>query len=147
MEVSKLEETFNLKPLVIKGDFTSSLDDKQVITVQDTQIGNPVKLDDSDYIRKNLKELADSTKDALDLALQMQLDDPNARNTEAVAKMADAVAKALGNLIHLNKTEKDEAYRSKEPEGPKTVNNNIIVTTTEDLISKIISQTKRLKEK
>jgi hypothetical protein len=144
LDASKLEEVFNLSPQIIEGEFSSDSKDVMVVPKQ-----VPIafgKLEDSDYIRKNLKELADSTKDALDLALTIQQDDPNARNTEAVAKMADAVAKALGNLIQLNKTEKDEEFRAK-PEEPKIVNNNLTIMTTEEIIAKIINQTKQLKEK
>ena len=147
LDASKIEEAFNLKHHIIEGEYTSETKDIVIAQPQPVQvILNSVKLEDSDYIRRNLKELADSTKDALDIALSIQADDPNAKNTEAVAKMADAVAKALSNLIQLNKTEKDEEFRAK-PEEPKIVNNNLVVMTTEDIIAKIINQTKQLKEK
>lgn len=144
---NKLEEVFNLSPLVIEGEYT--VEGRELTTTKSnvpTIVAESGKLDDSEYIRRNLKELADSTQGALELALQMQSDDPNARNTEAVAKMADAVAKALGNLTHLNKTEKDELYRS-EPQAPQVINNNLTIMTTEEIIAKIINQTKQLKEK
>ncbi len=149
VQAEKLEEFFNLPPTsqIIEGEFTSESKDITVATNSNISV-TINKLDDSDYIRTNLKELADKTQEALDLALQIQAEDPtNSKNTEAVAKMADAVAKALSNLIHLNKAEKDEQFRSKEIETPKVVNNNLTIMTTEDLISKIIAQTKQLKEK
>jgi hypothetical protein len=144
-DTSKLEETFNIQPLVIEGEYTS--EDTDIVKSESAPV--PVissKLEDSEFIRVNLKELATSTKDALDLALQVQSDDPSARNTEAVAKMADAVAKMLSNLIHLNKTEKDEEFRAKPAPTP-VINQNLTIMTTEEMISRIINQTKQLKEK
>jgi hypothetical protein len=148
IRAENLEKTFNLSP-IIEGEFTVE-GTKDIITTNPNNVPVIVengKLDDSDYIRTNLKELVDSTKNALDLALEIQAEDPtNFKNTEAVAKMADSVAKALGNLIHLNKTEKDEKYRSNVSEDPKIVNNNLVITTTEDLINKIMLQVKHIKD-
>jgi hypothetical protein len=104
------------------------------------------KLEDSSYIRDTLRALIDSTKDALDVALTVQEEDPSSRNTEAVSKMADSVSKCLATLITLNKTEKDEEFRNRE-ETPKVVNNNLIVMSTQELISTIMNQTKQLKRK
>lgn len=143
LDTTKLEETFNVPPAIIEGEFT--VEEGKALTVSQPKEVSKVeeKLEDSDFIRNTLKDLASKTNDALDLALQIQADDPNSRNTEAVAKMADAVSKALTSLIHLNKTEKEENFRSK-PEAPTTVNNNLTVITTEDLIEKIVKQTKQL---
>lgn len=151
IQAENLEKVFNLPPSsqVIEGEFTVENTNVEVIKDKSVEVQKPnVKLDDSEFIRKNLKDLTENTKLALDLALQIQAEEPNFRNTEAVAKMADAVSKTLGNLIHLNKIEKDEEYRAKEPEetGPKVVNNTLIMTT-EKLIEKIMSQTKQLKDK
>ena len=142
VDSSKIEEVFDLAPLVIEGEIVEI---KTANLPEVIKTAKP-KLDDSDYLRTNLKELAESTKDALDLALQQQADDPNARNTEAVAKIADAVAKVLGNLITLNKVEKDEEHKAAPKQAP-IVNNNLTIMTTEEMIGRIINQTKKLKEK
>ena len=142
----------------VAGDLPVGFTEKTTMTVQSdvpqlllpapVPANVPVKLEDSDYIRTKLKSLVDNTKDALDVALMVQEEIPfNSNNTMAIAKMADSISKCLETLMKLNKAEKDEEARAKEIETPKVVNQNLIVLSTQDLISKILEQIKYLKGK
>lgn len=147
-----IEEALNMDKIV---DAEYTVEEGKSLTVISTDNAltkltptNNGKLDDSNFIRDTLKDLVDKTKEALDVALMIQEENPDYKNSEAVSKIADSVSKGLGVLIQLNKTEKVEAYRNRETEEqPKTVNNNLIVMTTQELIEKILNQTKQLKGK
>lgn len=146
-----LQEALNMGS-IIEGEFTTEgkelvVQPSQELTVIQSEVVSN-KLEDSDYIRTELKTLVEKTKDALDAALDVQSEIPDPKNTEAVSKMADSVSKMLDTLIKLNKAEKDEEFRNREKEvAPKVVNNNLIVMTTQELINKILNQTKQLKGK
>jgi len=79
------------------------------------------RIDDSRFIRTELTRLVEITKEALETAAMIQQEDPNCKNTEAVAKMAETVGKQLENLMKLSKIEKDNEYHEAKLKTPAEV--------------------------
>ena len=142
-----IEKAFNLAPIeesnVIEGEVVPYAGEEvtELTPVPNTA---PTKLEDSDFVKKELRDLVELTKEALDTAVMVQQEDPSSRNAEAVAKMADTVVKVLNSITQLNKMDSDEKNRKKTSEASVTnVTNNTIITTTSDLITSIVREARK----
>jgi hypothetical protein len=144
LKAQGIEREFNMEEIRPE----KVIDGKELVVIQAQPVAEePIishRIDSSESLKRELRELIDVTKEALDTALLLQQEDPTSRNTEAVAKMADTVAKALQGLIALEQAEKGFEFKAQEVNrpAPKVTNNNLIVTTS-DLIQKIVDNAKK----
>jgi len=135
------------KPMDVEVTIVESKD----ITILGNKELSP-RIEDSDYIRTELKELVQTTKDALDLAIATQVNDSDPKAAEAVAKLATTLATSLKTLIELNSKESDKEIKIRELENRQqgetkppvqNIQNNLIVSTV-DLIEMILNKKKEL---
>jgi len=150
-----LEREFNMEPMgdgkVVEGEVVSIetigggenlpaiLEPKAT-----TEINH--RVDSSDFLKTELRNLVTVTKDALDTALLIQQEDPTSRNTEAVSKMADSVAKVLTTLAGLEQAEKGFEFKTADINSknqPVQITNNNLVIATSDLIAQIVANSKK----
>ena len=129
------EETTDMVPESIDGD-------DSVLVCDDNEIGELVpskKLEDSDYIRQELKGMVDKAKDALETALSSQEEEANTWTTNSVATLVATVNNTLNGLLALNKVEEEIQIKKGKKSDPNhpTVAANVIIATTDDLIEKI----------
>ena len=135
-EVFDVEEETNI-------DLPTSVDGDDSIAVLDDDVGREVnptkaKLEDSDYIRKELKDLVAMAKSAMDTALAAQEEEANTWTTRSVMDLVATVNTTLQGLLQLNKVEEEIALKKGDhkPQQPH-VAANVIITTTADLIEQI----------
>lgn len=100
------------------------------------------RLPDAVVIREQIGITLGKAQQALDNILRAQSGNFDAESTEAIAKLVDSITKLNSNLIDMSKAEKTfEIKLSDKKAGPdKVVNNNVLVTTTTDLIEKLLSR-------
>lgn len=85
-----------------------------------------------DMIYGSIKDSSDAIEKMLDIAKQTQ----HPRAFEVVATLINAKREATKDLLDLHKKRKDLKKIEKD-EGPDTINNNVFVGTTEDLLKLI----------
>ena len=96
---------------------------------------------DTDFIRSELRDLITKTKLALETATNAQKEDSIARNSEAVAGLLGMIDKSLNTLINLNKSNLS-SKKNEIPNIPNIQNSNVIIATSEEIISRITSELK-----
>ena len=85
-----------------------------------------------DMIYGSIKDSSDAVEEMLEIAKQTQ----HPRAFEVVATLINAKREATKDLLDLHKKRKDLKKLEKD-DGPDTVNNNVFVGTTEDLLKLI----------
>lgn len=145
-----LEEVFNTEK-------TPKFDELEGTIEKTPEVTLPVKkeesmeekilptLEDSDYLRTQLKLLIKRSQSALDVIVDSVQESEIVRGApfEAIAKLTDAIAKAISKLTELSSKEKDNEYKGKHGE-IGTINNNLYLGTAEVL--KLIGDNKRALE-
>jgi len=107
---------------------------------------NEIILSDSEYIRQEMKNLIEKTKEALDEAIEEQASDAKARNSEVISVLAETTKNCLSELIHLNKIESELKLKqnNNKPLDPtslnKVVNTNILIATTDEIIQRSLEK-------
>ncbi len=95
--------------------------------------------EDFEYARKKIREAIDKSTDALDDMLDLARASEQARAYEVLNGIATSLASMSESLVKLHKT-KNEAKPKQEQSQPGVVNNNLIVSTTEDVIAMLRKQ-------
>lgn len=114
--------SLNLSPLSQKTD---------IIDIQPTETNTVTQ--DFDYARGNLVAAIEKGQEALSDIVQVAGMTQSARSYEAVASILNAVTNANKELLELSKKKKDII----EDDKPSTVNNNLFVGSTAELLKMI----------
>lgn len=155
----RLDDVFDLPPIesskVINGEIV-------VVENHDVQVSNSSKtnelsskIEDSKFIRDELKSLIEITKDALDSALMTAQNDPDPKAMEAASKVISTLTASLVALTNLNKIESDRELKLKDmsmketkpakPAEVTNIQNNLIVSDTASIIEMIMNKNKELR--
>lgn len=114
--------SLNLSPLSQK---------TEIIDIQPTETNTVTQ--DFDYARGNLVAAIEKGQEALSDIVQVAGMTQSARSYEAVASILNAVTNANKELLELSKKKKDII----EDDKPSTVNNNLFVGSTAELLKMI----------
>jgi hypothetical protein len=137
-----LEDEFDVGPTpqkteVVDVEVVEESTDSDIVLVEETP-DNKIspKLSDSDFINKKLKEVIESTQSALEDSITFMRQEGDGKSMEGVAKISTAITNAAKSLIELNDKEKQNEFKLNDVgdnsnKGPQTVNNNLILSTTE----------------
>jgi len=145
-EVFNTEETLRFNELDEMPTDEKKTESKEMVVTEkkDSDTIEPT-LGDSEYLRRQLKILITKSQSALDVIVDAVEESEVVRGApfEAIAKLTDAIAKAISKLTELSSKEKENEYKGK-PNGIGTINNNLILGTTEVL--KLINDNKEGKQ-
>ena len=126
MEIkSMVEEVLNDDPI------------KDIVNKKETRLN--VVSDDQDintdytYARENYYNLMEKGHDALDELLEIAKSTEHARHFEVASQLIKNLGDTNEKLMNLQKTKK-EVLRDKNAQGPTSVNNNLYVGSTTDLL-------------
>lgn len=106
------------------------------------------EVSDSQFIRNEIKDLIERSKEALTSAIEAQNEEETPKRSEAIAALADSINKNIESLMKLNKLEVDiNAKKAKEVKKTGNVpqnmtQNNVIITTSNDMIQDIVNKIK-----
>lgn len=119
----------NITPMKVKED--------NIVIYQDSSEKAEQELESDisyarDMIYGSIKDSSDAVEEMLEIAKQTQ----HPRAFEVVATLINAKREATKDLLDLHKKRKDLKKQDKD-DGPDTVNNNVFVGTTEDLLKLI----------
>lgn len=95
---------------------------------------------DYDYARENLYSILGTSNMALQQLLTIAAGSQQPRAYEVLTNLMKAMADMNGQLLDLQEKKKNIAAPTEDPNAPKTVNQNLVITTAE--LSKLISQMK-----
>lgn len=95
------------------------------------------KNDDYEYARRNLYDLIEKGHDALDDIIDIAKQSQQARAFEVATNLIKTMAETNKDLMNLAKAQKELTQES--PTGDKTVNNNLFVGSTSELLKMIKS--------
>ncbi len=126
MEIkSMVEEVLNDDPI------------KDIVNKKETRLN--VVSDDQDintdytYARENYYNLMEKGHEALDELLEIAKSTEHARHFEVASQLIKNLGDTNEKLMNLQKTKK-EVLRDKNAQGPTSVNNNLYVGSTADLL-------------
>lgn len=126
MEIkSMVEEVLNDDPI------------KDIVNKKETRLN--VVSDDQDintdytYARENYYNLMEKGHEALDELLEIAKSTEHARHFEVASQLIKNLGDTNEKLMNLQKTKK-EVLRDKNAQGPTSVNNNLYVGSTTDLL-------------
>ena len=94
--------------------------------------------DDFEYARVQMRSVIDKGQEALSGIVDVASLSQNPRSFEVVATLVSAVASASKDLMELSKRRKD--MRGVQPTGPSTVNQNLYVGNTAELLKLLKSK-------
>lgn len=94
--------------------------------------------EDFEFARKKIREAIDKSTDALDDMLELARASEQARAYEVLNGIANSLATMSESLVKLHKTKNDRKTPTQET--PAVVNNNLIVSSTEDIIAMLRKQ-------
>lgn len=119
----------NVTPMKVKED--------NIVIYQDPAEKAELELDsDISYARDMIYGSIKDSSDAIDEMLEIAKQTQHPRAFEVVATLINAKREATKDLLDLHKKRKDLKKIEKD-EGPDTINNNVFVGTTEDLLKLI----------
>lgn len=96
--------------------------------------------EDFEYARKKIREAIDKSTEALDDMLDLARASEQARAYEVLNGIANSLASMSESLVKLHKTKSEGKQKGTEVSQPGVVNNNLIVSSTEDIISMLRKQ-------
>ena len=125
----KLSEIFDLDPIstTIEPAQTAEL-----VTVEDDVVDS-----DTDYARKNIRNLIDKGNVAVDNLLQVSKESEHPRAYEVVAGLMKTMADLNKDLLELQKRRKDLKPQLENTGGNITVEKAVFVGSTADLLKQI----------
>lgn len=94
--------------------------------------------EDFEYARKKIREAIDKSTEALDDMLDLARASEQARAYEVLNGIANSLATMSESLVKLHKTKNEKKQTAQESTG--VVNNNLIVSSTEDIIAMLRKQ-------
>ncbi|HRC95266.1 MAG TPA: hypothetical protein PK317_00555 [Coprothermobacter proteolyticus] len=96
--------------------------------------------EDFEYARQKIREAIDKSTAALDDMLDLARASEQARAYEVLNGIANSLASMSESLVKLHKTKSEGKQKGTEVSQPGVVNNNLIVSSTEDIISMLRKQ-------
>lgn len=146
MKAKGLDEIFDVEPIKKesdKADRSLEPDNSSDIVVLDSDNNTETKkLEDSGFIRDTLKGMVEKSSEALDSAVDSQEEEPGLGNASSVSMISDSINKSIKNLLKLNELEHEVLDEKKNPSTPSINNSQVIIATTDEMISKITKQIK-----
>ena len=115
---------------------TPTIKENGVVVYQEAADSDIQVEEDINYVRSMMYDTIATTKDALDKILEIAKQSQHPRAFEVVAGLLNTMREANKDLLGLHKTKK-EIRGSDRPDGPDTVNNNLFVGTTSELMDLI----------
>lgn len=125
----KLSEIFDLDPI--------STTIEPVKTAELVIVGDDVVDSDTDYARKNIRNLIDKGNVAVDNLLQVSKESEHPRAYEVVAGLMKTMADLNKDLLELQKRRKDLKPQLENTGGNITVEKAVFVGSTADLLKQI----------
>jgi hypothetical protein len=107
-----------------------------VVIHQDTDKVTDEELNnDLTYVRTMMYDTIKNTSDAVEEMLEIAKQSQHPRAFEVVATLLNTQREASKDLLDLHKKKKELKHEDKAPGGPDTVNNNLFVGSTADLLA------------
>ena len=125
----KLSEIFDLDPI--------STTIEPIKTAELVTVGDDVVDSDTDYARKNIRNLIDKGNVAVDNLLQVSKESEHPRAYEVVAGLMKTMADLNKDLLELQKRRKDLKPQLENTGGNITVEKAVFVGSTADLLKQI----------
>lgn len=125
-----------------KDPISSSLGLEPMNTAKITSVLPAVKAetnDDYEYARQNLYDLIEKGQDALEELIDIAKQSQQARVFEVATNLIKTMAETNKDLMNLAKTKKEVDGEVPQKGGDKTVNNNLFVGSTSELLKMIKS--------
>lgn len=124
MDNDKIAESLDLEPM-----------EQQPVEVVPEVISSNVQ-DDFDFARANMVNIIEKGQEALNDILSVAQQSQQPRSFEVVSDLIRTIAQTNKDLLELSKQKKE----IEKTDGPKTVNNNLFVGSTSELL-KMLKQT------
>jgi|TARA_R110000868_G_scaffold157709_2_gene385115 predicted transcriptional regulator len=125
----KLSEIFDLDPI---STTIEPVQTAELVTVEDDVVDS-----DTDYARKNIRNLIDKGNVAVDNLLQVSKESEHPRAYEVVAGLMKTMADLNKDLLELQKRRKDLKPQLENTGGNITVEKAVFVGSTADLLKQI----------
>jgi predicted transcriptional regulator len=125
----KLSEIFDLDPI---STTIEPIKTAELVTVEDDVVDS-----DTDYARKNIRNLIDKGNVAVDNLLQVSKESEHPRAYEVVAGLMKTMADLNKDLLELQKRRKDLKPQLENTGGNITVEKAVFVGSTADLLKQI----------
>ena len=122
----KLSEIFDLDPI---STTIEPIKTAELVTVEDDVVDS-----DTDYARKNIRNLIDKGNVAVDNLLQVSKESEHPRAYEVVAGLMKTMADLNKDLLELQKRRKDLKPQLENTGGNITVEKAVFVGSTADLL-------------
>ena len=90
-----------------------------------------IQTDDYEFARSNLYDLINKGSHALEDIIDVAKQSESPRAFEVVTNLLKTMVDANKDLLDLAKKQKELEKRDENPDAPKTVNNNLILTSAE----------------
>lgn len=117
-------------------NITPTITDDNIVIHQETDNVGSEELDnDLKYVRDIMYDTIRNSSDAIDEMLEIAKQSQHPRAFEVVATLLNTQREASKDLLELHKRKKDLKHEDKD--GPDTVNNNLFVGSTADLLKLI----------
>lgn len=125
---NRIAEILNVTPTTIR--------ENNLVIHQDADRVTDEELDnDLTYVRSMMYDTIKNTSDAVEEMLEIAKQSQHPRAFEVVATLLNTQREASKDLLDLHKKKKDLKHEDKA--GPDTVNNNLFVGSTADLLAMI----------
>jgi hypothetical protein len=117
-------------------NITPTIKENDLVIHQDTERVGSEELDtDIKYVRDMMYDTIKNTSDAVEKMLEVAKQSQHPRAFEVVATLLNTQREASKDLLDLHKKKKDLKHEDKD--GPETINNNLFVGSTADLLKMI----------
>ena len=117
-------------------NITPTIRENDVVIHQDTDNVGSEELDtDIKYVRDMMYDTIKNTSDAVEEMLGIAKQSQHPRAFEVVATLLNTQREASKDLLDLHKKKKELKHEDKD--GPETINNNLFVGSTADLLKMI----------
>jgi hypothetical protein len=117
-------------------NITPRVRENGVVIYQEPKEGDTEAETDVNYVRSMMYDTIATTKDALDEILSIAKQSQHPRAFEVVANLLNTMRDANKDLLDLHKTKK-ELRQEDKPESPGTINQNLFVGSTKELLDMI----------
>jgi len=117
-------------------NITPTIRENDLVIHQDTEHVGSEELDtDIKYVRDMMYDTIKNTSDAVEEMLGIAKQSQHPRAFEVVATLLNTQREASKDLLDLHKKKKELKHEDKD--GPETINNNLFVGSTADLLKMI----------
>jgi len=117
-------------------NITPTIRENDLVIHQDTERVGSEELDtDIKYVRDMMYDTIKNTSDAVEEMLGIAKQSQHPRAFEVVATLLNTQREASKDLLDLHKKKKELKHEDKD--GPETINNNLFVGSTADLLKMI----------